>query len=308
MATPLLPHRLRAGATIGVVAPASPAHPSSRIDDGIRLLEQRGYTVVCGAHIRDSNGYLAGSDHDRAHDLMEMFRRDGVDAIFCTRGGYGTMRILPHLDYALIRRRPKIVMGFSDITALSLALHRKTGLVTFAGPMVAAELAHPSPERTEKSMWDVLSGSATRLSARESGVSTLVAGAAHGVLLGGNLALVTAMLGTPYAPIWDGAILFLEDVGEPVYRIDRMLCQLQLAGVLSRIAGAVLGRFTSVTPAEPDRDLAEVLAEYFTPLRIPVLTGFPHGHTSDKLTLPMGARVVLDTRTRSLKFSDRYIL
>lgn len=303
----LIPPRLHAGATIGVVAPASPASPPGRIAAGVQWLESRGYRVVTGTTAFEGDGYLAGSDADRAADLMGMFLRPDVDAIMCTRGGYGAMRILPMLDYVAIGRHAKIFMGFSDVTALSLALHARTGLITFAGPMVAAEMAGPPLDRTEAVMWDVLSGRATRLSARGDGARTLVPGRAEGVLLGGNLALVSSLVGTRFEPSWDGAILFLEDVGEPVYRIDRMLCQLKLAGVLDRIAGAVLGRFTAITPADPDRELATVLAEYFRPLGVPVLTDFPFGHTPDKQTLPMGARVVLDTRLRSVLLPHPYV-
>lgn len=303
----LLPPRLRDGATIGVVAPASPVSAPERIDAGIRWLESYGFTVVRGRHITDTDGYLAGRDTDRANDLMEMFLRRDIDAIACTRGGYGAMRILPLLDYAAIRRHPKIFMGFSDITALSLALHVRTGLITFAGPMVAAEMSGPPLARTEQVMWDVLSGRATKLSAHGDGARTLVPGRAKGTLLGGNLALVSAIMGTPFEPVWDGAILFLEDVGEPVYRIDRMLCQLRLAGVLGRIAGVVLGRFTGIPEVEPDRALETVLCEYFRPLGIPVLMDFPFGHTPDKMTLPLGARVVLDTRSRSMLLPYPYV-
>jgi muramoyltetrapeptide carboxypeptidase len=303
----ILPPRLQDGATIGVVAPASPVASPDRIDTGIHWLESRGFTVVRGRHITDTDGYLAGEDAVRAHDLMQMFLRTDIDAIMCTRGGYGTMRILPLLDYAAIRRHPKIIMGFSDITALSLALHVRTGLLTFAGPMVAAEMAGPPLARTEAVMWDVLFGRATKLAARADGARTLVPGRAEGTLLGGNLALVSAIAGTPFEPTWDGAILFLEDVGEPVYRIDRMLCQLQLAGVLGRIGGAVLGRFTGIPDAEPDRALETVLDEYFRPLGIPVLMDFPFGHTPDKMTLPLGARVVLDTRSRSVLLPYPYV-
>lgn len=303
----LLPPRLRKGATIGVVAPASPVASPERIDAGIRWLESHGCAVVRGRHITDTDGYLAGSDADRASDLMQMFMRSDIDAIMCTRGGYGAMRILPLLDYAAIRRHPKIFMGFSDITALSLALHVRTGLLTFAGPMVAAEMAGPPLARTESVMWDVLSGRATKLAARADGARTLVAGRAEGTLLGGNLALVCSVMGTPFEPVWDGAILFLEDIGEPVYRIDRMLCQLRLAGVLGRITGAVLGRFTGIPEAEPDRTLETVLGEYFRPLGIPVLMDFPFGHTPDKMTLPLGARVVLDTRSRSMLLPYPYV-
>lgn len=303
----LIPPRLHPGATIGVVAPSSPALPPERIADGVRWLESRGYSVVTGMHLHEADGYLAGADAGRAADLMQMFVRSDIDAIMCTRGGYGAMRILPLLDFATIRRHPKIFMGFSDITALSLALHAHAGLITFAGPMVAAEMAGPPLERTEVVMWDVLTGRATRLSARADGARTLVPGRAEGTLLGGNLALACALVGTPHEPSWDGAILLLEDVGEPVYRIDRMLCQLKLAGVLERIAGAVLGRFTAITPADPDRDLATVLDEYFRPLGVPVLMEFPFGHTPDKLTLPLGARVVLDTRLRSVLLPHPYV-
>jgi muramoyltetrapeptide carboxypeptidase len=232
---------------------------------------------------------------------MAMFEDTRVRAIFCTRGGYGAGRLLEKLDYTLIRQNPKILVGFSDITALSLAMLAKAGLVTFAGPMVAAEFAHGITRNAAHAMWEMLRD--VRTSRTLPGCDQarpLRSGIAEGPLIGGNLTVFTSLIGTPWMPDTRGAILLFEDVGESVYRIDRMLLQLRDGGILQRISGVLLGSFTAIPEDRPNRELEEVLREYFLPIGVPILAGIPFGHIPDKITLPIGSRVRLDTEQRTV--------
>ncbi len=250
--------------------------------------------------MESQDGYLAGSDRLRVQDIHDMFTDSRVGAILCTRGGYGAGRLLDLIDYDLVRAHPKILVGFSDVTALSMAMLARSGLLTFHGPMVAAEFGGTPTEIAEYAFWNTLTQGVSQrmLSLGEEG--SMRDGVAEGTLIGGNLAVYSSLVGTPYLPDPSGGILFLEDVGESTYRLDRMLLQLKHAGVLRAVAGVVLGSFTSIPDTVPDRELETVLREYLLPLNIPVMTGFPFGHIQDKVTLPLGAQVRLDTKKRQL--------
>jgi muramoyltetrapeptide carboxypeptidase len=228
-------------------------------------------------------------------DLEMMFKDEQVRAILCTRGGYGAARLLDEIDWELPRKNPKIFVGFSDITALSMALFANSGLMTFAGPMVAADFADEVSRTAEAAFWGMLMDTQQQ---REldlgKAVRTMRAGKAEGPLLGGNLSVFCSLIGTPYVPNCKGAILFFEDTGEAVYRIDRMLLQLRQSGVLAGAAGMLLGSFTAIPDAPNNRLLQDVFEEYVLPLNIPTLTGIPFGHIRDKITLPMGAWVAVD--------------
>lgn len=301
----LLPPRLLPGARIGIIAPASPPSDPQRIEDGIAWLMSRGYDIVRGQSLSARDGYLAGDDALRAADLQRMFANPSVDAVFCLRGGYGSGRLLERIAFDLVRSNPKILLGFSDVTALSLALLRQAGMVTFGGPMVAVEMAGGISIETETSMWDLLTSPDARPVFRCSeSLSGTEAGNAEGPLLGGNLAVVTSLLGTPYLPDFDGAVLLLEDVGESVYRIDRMLLQLHLAGCLSKLRAVLLGHFTDIPEDTATRSLQTVFQEYFSHLGIPVLSGFPFGHTADKATVPWGVRVHVDVAATTVSVLD----
>ncbi len=294
----LRPPRLQPGAGIGVIAPASPMAPEN-LEKGISYLEKAGYRMVRGQTLTLRRGYLAGEDRARAEDLMSMFQRPDVDAIFCVRGGYGTPRLLRLLDYDLIRRHPKILLGYSDITALQLAIFRRTGLVTFSGPMVAVEMANGILPQTEAALWRVLTDAETAVEfapLQASSFESWNLREARGPLLGGCLSLVAAVLGTPFAPDFTGAVLLLEDVGEAPYRIDGYLAALKNAGVLESIAAAVIGRFEDCVPEEgkPSLELREVLEDYFLPLNIPVLLNIDYGHGKLKHTFPIGLPVRID--------------
>ena len=257
-----------------MVAPSAAPNDPERIRFAIDTVESLGFKVKPGAHLFDRDGYLAGSDAARADDLNAMFADDGVDAIWCVRGGYGASRILPALDYALMQRKPKALIGYSDITALHMAIHRHVGLVTFHGPVAFRAFTPYSLGEIKRVLWTpqtpvCLGGPPPFPRAEgwldaENRVATLVPGRARGRLLGGNLCLMSHLCGTPYFPDLRGAILFLEDVEEAYYRIDRMLTQLWLSGALAGIAGVAFGKFTNCDPSAfflQNRPLEEILAE-----------------------------------------------
>jgi muramoyltetrapeptide carboxypeptidase len=254
----------------------------------------------------DEHGYLAGSDKHRAEDFNAMVRDPAVKAIFAIRGGYGTPRILHLIDYAALRRTPKIIVGYSDITALQLALYKKTGLVTFSGPMVGVEMWDAIDPYTEEQFWRmVTSASKAGVLKNPEGEDVIGKnpGRAPGVLLGGNLSLLMSLMATPYAPNLRSAILLAEDVDEAPHRVDRMFTQLFHAGVLRRIAGLLLGKFTDCVPSDPSKPhltIDEVLKEMLENVRCPVLANVQYGHILKKLTLPVGAMASLDSRAGRL--------
>ena len=256
-----------------------------------------GWDVVVGAHARDRTGYLAGSDADRLADLNHAAADDSVDGVWCLRGGFGSMRLLDGIDYAAWRRRPKSLLGYSDITALHAAIGSRASIVTFHGPTARSDLTPFSLESLRR---------AVTLRIESCGVApaalTLFPGRALGRLVGGNLALLSALAGTPYAPWVDGALLVLEDVNESVYRIDRMLTQLRLSGMLERCAGIVFGGFTDVPPeaGDDERPLQLVLEEFASTVRLPCLANAPIGHLTDYWTVPLGAVGLLDAEAKSL--------
>jgi len=298
------PTALQPGDTIGIVTPGSPMLVE-RLEKGLDYLQQKGFHPLLGDHVYDSRGYLAGKDRDRARDLLAMFANPDVKAIFSSRGGYGTGRLLELLDYDLIARNPKIFLGYSDLTAIQLAIWKHTGLVTFSGPMVAVEMGLGIDPFTETFLWKTLGPEVADdlfpgLEGKE--LHTLYPGKVRGTLLGGCLSVLVSLLGTPHLPDFTGTILILEDVGEEPYRIDRYLTQLRSAGILDRVAGVVLGEFLDCAAKEgqPTLSLEEIFADFFGPLRVPVVSGFPYGHGPQKFTVPMGVEVELDATDGSL--------
>jgi muramoyltetrapeptide carboxypeptidase len=298
--------RLRRGDCIGLVSPASAPSARQKIDNGVRYLEGLGYRVKVGQHVMDEHGYLAGSDKHRAEDFNAMVRDPAVKAIFAIRGGYGTPRILHLIDYAALRRTPKIIVGYSDITALQLALYKKTGLVTFSGPMVGVEMWDAIDPYTEEQFWRMVTSASKAGVLKNPEGEDVVGknpGRARGVLLGGNLSLLMSLMATPYAPNLRSAILLAEDVDEAPHRVDRMFAQLFHAGVLRRIAGLLLGKFTDCVPSDPSKPhltIDEVLKEMLENVRCPVLANVQYGHIPKKLTLPIGAMASLDSRAGRL--------
>lgn len=302
------PPALRPGQTIGLVAPSFALARPEALDEAIASLEGQGYRVKEGEGCRARHGYFAGPDALRVADLNRMFRDDTVDAILCARGGYGATRLLDALDYDVIRANPKVFSGFSDITALHSAMQTQPGLVTFHGLMAGDMAADGNDPFSLASFWRAI-GSAEPVGLLENPPEyprqTIVPGRAQGPLVGGNLSLVAACLGTPYAYDFDGCILFLEDVGEHTYAVDRMLTQLARAGVLNRLAGIVLGEFTQCEPNKPeDLTLPQVFGELLGGLGIPVLAGVRCGHVTPKLTLPLGVTCALDAEAGTLEILE----
>jgi muramoyltetrapeptide carboxypeptidase len=306
----LKPKLLRRGDVIGVVAPAGPISDPARIDAGVRYLERMGYRVLAGKHVHLVNGYLAGTDRDRVDDIHAMFRNKHVRAIFCLRGGYGSPRLLTRIDYQLVRKNPKIVVGYSDITALQLALWKKCGLVTFHGPMVVSDMAGVIDPLTEESFWALVTEPARHELLRAEGGRThhtLRAGRARGIVLGGNLSLIAAMMGTPFEPSFRGSLLALEEIGEEPYRIDRMLNQLSQAGVFTSTRGILCGQFTDCEPKDtsrPSASVLEILEQHAASLRKPFLANLPFGHISAKITLPFGVKALVDAASGSIRLLE----
>jgi len=271
-----------------------------RLERGIKYLESKGYSVLLGEHVFDERGYLAGADSERVRDLHRMFENPEVKAIFCSRGGYGTPRLLDRLDYDLIRAHPKILVGYSDLTALQLALYKQVGLVTFSGPMVAVEMGKGIDPFTEENFWPLLSNPkpfGTLPNHQEHPLRVIRPGKCRGELIGGCLSIISGILGTPYEPSFRDKVLLLEDVGEDPYRIDRYLAQLRLAGILHQVRGILFGQFVDCIPRdeEPSLTIEEVIVDLTGDLDVPIIMGLSYGHVDRKLTLPIGVEVAIDT-------------
>ncbi|HEY8184297.1 MAG TPA: LD-carboxypeptidase [Thermoanaerobaculia bacterium] len=306
------PKRLVAGDTVGLVLPASAAFESDEVQFGKDQMEALGFHVQIGAHAFDKYGYFAGRDRDRADDINRFFADDRIAGVVCYTGGWGSPRVLPYLDFDLIARKPKVVIGYSDITALINAIHQKTGLITFHGPVggsvydpytienfkrvvMTAEPAGLLPTPPKK---------ANELVDRTNRIVKLAPGKATGRLAGGNLTLVSMLMGTPYEVDTKGAILFLEDTHEEPYRIDRMLTQLALGGSLARIAGFVWGRCTDCKYTGPTFSLEEILRDRFSNLGVPAISGLSFGHIEQKLVMPIGVQATLDADAGTVSINE----
>ena len=294
---------IRDGARVALVAPAGPLRGEDDLRRAQENVRSLGWQPVTGAHVLAKEGYLAGSDSQRLGDLNAALADDHVDAVWCLRGGYGAMRLLDGIDYAAVRRRPKPIVGYSDITALHAAIGTRCEVVTYHGPTARAQLTPFS----RASLEHALAGADP--CGEASDATVLRGGRGRGRLAGGNLALLAALAGTPYETDYEGAILVIEDVNEAVYRIDRMLTQLRLAGCLMRCAGIVFGQFTDVPTDAPEesfgtRTLEDVLLETAAAMDVPCIAGAPVGHLNDQWTIPLGATAVLDADARSLRILD----
>ena len=306
----LIPRRLSKGDLLGIICPASPVRDPSLIEKSVRYFESLGYRARAGRNAARRMGYLAGTDDERADDIHEMFADKNVKGIFCARGGYGTPRLLSRLNYRLIARNPKILVGYSDVTALALAIWTRCRLVTYHGPMAAVDLADGLNPVAEESLWRMLTSPerhATIARADRSREGVTNPGSATGRLLGGNLSLVVSLLGTPYMPDVRRGILFLEEIGEEPYRVDRMLTHLANARVLARAGGVLMGAFTDCVPrdpAVPSLTLEAILSGVARSTGRPFLTGFPIGHEKGMATIPVGIRARLDAGEGSLTLME----
>jgi muramoyltetrapeptide carboxypeptidase len=299
------PARLYPGDTIGIVAPASAPPDPAAIDKSISTVEELGFKALPGRNARARWGYLAGNDRERAGDLMKMFTNRRVKGILCVRGGYGAARLLPRLDYEVIRANPKVFVGYSDITSLHLAFLKEAGLISFHGPMLNSDLIKEDvPEFTVKSLLRAITRPEPMGSISEGykgkTVKVLRKGKARGVLVGGNLTLFCASIGTPWQVSLINTIFFLEDLDEEPYRFDRMLTQLLNAGILQRAKGIAVGINKGCEDPKARRSkeyrqsLEDVLREKLLPLGVPVVSGLPFGHVPWNATVPVGVKAVLD--------------
>jgi muramoyltetrapeptide carboxypeptidase len=302
---PLKPKRLQKGDTVGIIAPASPTD-HEKLEQALPFLEELGLEFKLGNHLFEKNGYLAGSDQERLEDLQTMFLDDEVSAIFCARGGYGTARIASKIDYDLIRTHPKIFWGYSDITFLHHAFYKKTGLVTFHGPMLSSDLASDEVDPlTKQRFCQLFQPQEFVYDENVSPLQSMTCGKAKGPLVGGNLTLLVSSLGTEFELDTKDKLLLLEDVDEEPRAIDRMLNQLYMSGKLTDAAGILVGDFHH---CEPMRDsslsLEEVISHYMKLANKPTLSGFKIGHCMPHIAVPLGALAFLDSDQKTVTFAS----
>jgi len=309
---PLRAPRLKAGDTLGLVSPANATYEREPLEIAVESLEALGFKVKLGANVRGRYGQFGGTDVQRAADINDFFADDEVDGILALTGGSGCNRIVDKLNYALIRRKPKFFGGFSDLTSLVNAIHRQTGLITFHCPVAGSEWNEFSVQHFRAVAMDAQPDllqnppgeRGAGLVAREDRISTLRPGVARGPLVGGNLAVLSSLAGSPFFPETRGAILFLEEVNEYIYRVDRMLSTLRLCGALDQLAGVVLGKFTQCGPGDGNfgtLTLDEVFDDYFLPLNVPVYRGAMIGHIRRKFTVPVGQPAEMDARAGTVR-------
>ncbi|MCX6149991.1 MAG: LD-carboxypeptidase [Ignavibacteriales bacterium] len=297
----LKPSKLNKGDLIGIVSPASTPDDLTKIEKGVRYLEGLGYQIEVGSNVGQNIGYLAGSDEQRVADLHYMFSKKEVKAIICIRGGYGSPRLLDKIDYNLIKKYPKIFVGYSDITALQMAFYKKAGLITFAGPMVAVDFGGEVSKFTEEMFWALITSNKKFGKVKNPDnekFNILRPGKAQGELLGGNLCLLVSLMGTEYFPSFEDKLVVFEEIGEAPYRVDRMLNQLKLAGILEQIKGVIIGRFVDCFETDQSKKsltLNEVINDYFGKLKIPIIYNFQHGHIKDNITIAFGIKYKINT-------------
>lgn len=308
------PPRLRSGDTVGLVCPAAPAYSRETVQITIESLATMGLKTKLSAHFYDRYGYLGGKDADRAADVNAMFADPDVQLVMAMHGGWGCARILPLLDYDLIRKNPKILIGYSDITALLLGIYAKTGLVTMHGPEGAATWNSFTSERFRRLLmegealtYENPTDKGNTLAQTDDRIVTIRPGTARGQLGGGNLTVLSHLIGSPYLPDWRGKILFIEDVHEAIYSVDRMLTHLKLAGILGQVAGVVFGKCTKCHPSSDSfgsLTLEDVLTEHLGPLNVPVFAGSMIGHIANKFTVPIGINAEIDAGKGTIRLLE----
>ena len=292
----VIPERLRSGDTVAFVAPAGRLYDMDALKRMKKVMEEFGFNVRFGRHVRNRHGYFAGRDEERADDINRFFKDPDIRAIIAVRGGWGTARILPMLDFESLAENPKILCGFSDITALQMAVRQQTGLVTYHGPNGTSDWTSFTRRSFRKTLMEGLYNELIDIPVRSRyRLRTIRPGKARGYLLGGNLTLLVSLAGTPYEPDLDGSILFLEDIGEQIYRVDRMLTQMRLAGMLDGVRGVVFGRCSDCEKGPgASLTLEQVLKEHFTRSDCPIFYGAMISHEPDNLTLPQGVKAEMD--------------
>jgi muramoyltetrapeptide carboxypeptidase len=297
------PPRLKPGDTVGLIEPASATFETVKVQVSVEVFEALGLQARPAPHIADRYGYLAGKDKDRADDVNRLFADPSVNAIVAVRGGWGCARLLPYLDFGVIAKNPKILVGYSDLTALLLAVYARTGLVTFHGPMGLSTWNSFNVDYFKRVLFDAEAVSFENvkevkdtLVQTENRIQTITPGIARGRILGGNLSVLAGIVGSGYLPDWSGAILFVEEVEENIYRVDRLLTQLKLAGILDKLRGVVFGSCTTCEPGEGfgSLTLEEVLNDHIKPLNVPAWSGAMIGHIARQFTIPEGSEVEID--------------
>ena len=299
----VVPPHIQPGDLIGIVSPSG-SFERERLRPALSYLRNRGFRVRVGSAAYDRDRYLAGQDQDRAKDLNVMFADPEVRAVFATRGGFGAARVLGFLDYDAIRNDPKALVGFSDTTALHLGIYGRTGMVSYSGVTLCGDVtASGMPGATETSLWNALMcGRFDEIA----GVASLRGRFAEGKLLGGCLTVIASLMGTGYMPDTSGALLFLEDVNEAPYRVDRMLTQLRMAGMFDRAAGVVFGQFEGCEPErEEEGTVDDVLHGFSTSVAVPVFRGLPYGHGKGRRVLPVGLRATVDASRGTLQIETQ---
>lgn len=308
------PSALKKGDLIGLISPASSPDDLTRIESSVNYFEKLGYSVIVGKNVGKYRGYLAGTDEERLEDLHSMFSNKQVKAIFCLRGGYGAFRLLDKINYRLIKANPKIFVGYSEITAIQNAIFTKTGLITFAGPMPAVDFVGEISSFTEEFFWKLVTSKKKigKIKYPSDPVPQFLRkGVVTAQVLGGNLAVFTALSGTKFFPDMRNKILLIEDINEAPYRVDRLLNQLRLNDVLSKIKGIILGRFVDCYEDDANKKtltLGEVIDDYICPLKIPSIYVFPHGHIKDFVTIPWGLKIKLDAGNTSVEFLESAVI
>jgi muramoyltetrapeptide carboxypeptidase len=315
----LKPARLKPGSVVGVVSPASATFVREELNIVVDAVKGLGLVPKLAPHLLERYGYFAGKDKQRAADINQFFADPEVKIILPIRGGWGCSRILPYLDYSIIRRNPKIIVGFSDITALILAINARTQMVTFHGPNGLSSWRSMQTDYFRRVLFagesvvyqNIKDGDdSDRLMQTKNRVSTITPGKARGKLVGGNLSVFSTLVGSPYLPDLNGAILFLEDTNENIYRLDRLMTHLNIAGVFKGLAGFIFGQCSNCSP---DADygsltLEEVLQDHIKPLGIPAWQGAMIGHIEQILTLPIGLEVEIDASKGSIQMVESAVV
>jgi muramoyltetrapeptide carboxypeptidase len=309
----MIPKRLKAGDKVAAIAPASAIFDPVELDIAKESFEALGLQVIPGKHVLDRHGYLAGRDEDRAADINAAFADPSIKGIIALRGGWGCNRVLPHLDFKTIGNNPKVLLGYSDITALLNSMYKETGLVSFHGPVGLSYWGDFQADQIRRVVFD---GEQTMmqnypqeegaLTMRSNRARTVKSGKARGILVGGNLTVLTSMIGSPYVPDMRGKILLLEDVGETIYRIDRYMSTLQMAGILEQVAGVVFGHCTKCEPQKGygGFTLMEVMEHYLKRLNVPSYYGAQFGHIKDNHILPVGIEAEMDADAGTLRLLE----
>jgi muramoyltetrapeptide carboxypeptidase len=308
--TSIKPPALKPGDTIAITSPAGAVWDPVQVETFSSILKGFGFKITLGKTLSEKFGYFAGTDELRAGELNSFFADQTIKGIFCMKGGWGCARLLDKLDYNLIEKNPKMLIGFSDITTLLIAISAKTGLVTFHGPVGNSGWNAWTSDMFKNVTMDPNALPVFTNPATEDAIVTINSGKANGELIGGNLSVITSLMGSTYLPGWKNKILFLEDVKEEPYRIDRALTQLKLCGVLNSISGFVFGKCAKCLAEEPQKAFTfhEVILQHIKPLGIPAFYGAMIGHIENKLTLPLGIRAEMDADKGTIKLEENSVV